>query len=83
MKNKFKIGETVSFYSGLNAPELTKILGFKWGEASKCWLYKLERSPGVFFDEKSLSKIKQPKTQLKNEDVYSLQRIERMQDEEF
>ena len=82
MKNLFEINETVSFYCGLNAPVITKVLDLKWGEASKMWLYKLEHKPGVFFSEKSLSKIEQPKAKLKNEDVYSMQKIERIVEDE-
>lgn len=80
MKNLFEIGETVYFYCGLNAPEITKVLSLKFGEASKMWLYQLESRKGVFFSEKSLSKVEQPK--LKNEDVYSMQKIERMTQDE-
>ena len=82
MKNLFEINETVSFFCGLNAPVITKVLDLKWGEASKMWLYKLEHKPGVFFSEKSLSKVEHPKAKLKNEDVYSMQKIERMRDDE-
>ena len=82
MKNQFQIGETVSFYCGLNAPEITKVLTFKWGEASKMWLYQLENRKGVFFSEKSLSKIEQPKAKLKNEDIYSMQKIDRIIEDE-
>jgi len=83
MKNsKFKIGQEVIFNSGINAPELTKVISFKWGEASKMWLYQLESRKGVFFSEKSLSKIEQPKAILKNEDVYSMQKIERIIEDE-
>ena len=82
MKNLFEINETVSFFCGLNAPVITKVLDLKWGEASKMWLYKLEHKPGVFFSEKSLSKVEQPKAKLKNEDVYSMQKIERIIEDE-
>ena len=82
MKNLFEINETVSFFCGLNAPVITKILDLKWGEASKMWLYQLECRKGVFFSEKSLSKVEQPKAKLKNEDVYSMQKIERIRDDE-
>lgn len=82
MKNLFEIGETVSFYCGLNAPEITKVLTLKWGEASKMWLYQLECRKGVFFSEKSLSKVEQPLAKLKNEDVYSMQKIERITEDE-
>lgn len=82
MKNLFEINETVSFFCGLNAPVITKVLDLKWSDTSKMWLYKLENKPGVFFSEKSLSKVEQPKAQLKNEDRYSMQNIERMRDDE-
>ncbi len=81
MKNaKFKIGQEVIFNSGINAPELTKVISFKYSELSKIWLYKLERSPGVFFSEKTLSEVSKPKP--KNEDVYSMQKIERIIEDE-
>ena len=81
MKNLFEIGQAVIFTSGGNAPITTQVLGFKYSENSKMYLYRLEARPGVFFSESCLSQVP-PKAKLKNEDIYSMERIDRMLEEE-
>jgi hypothetical protein len=79
MKNLFEIGQSVIFSSGGNAPITTQVLGFKYSETSKIYLYRLEARPGVFFSESCLSQVP---AKLKNEDIYSMDRIDRMLEEE-
>jgi hypothetical protein len=79
MKNLFQVGQTVIFKSPINAAITTKVIDLKYSELSKTYLYKLEARPGVFFSESCLSQV--PST-LKNEDRYSLEKIDRIIDEE-
>jgi len=79
MTNLFQVGQTVIFKSPINAAITTKVIDLKYSELSKTYLYQLECRKGVFFSEACL--LKAPST-LKNEDRYSLEKIDRIIDEE-
>jgi hypothetical protein len=79
MTNLFKVGQTVIFKSPINAAITTKVIDLKYSELSKTYLYTLECRKGVFCSVSCILKV--PST-LKNEDRYSLEKIDRIIDEE-
>ena len=53
----FNEGDTVIFNTGVNAPEVTKIIQVKLTDSYK-FLYRLESRPSVFFSADCLTAIK-------------------------
>lgn len=80
MANLFEIGQTVIFTAPLDGELITtKILSFKYSELEKAYLYRIECRPNTFWPEHIL---KNAAPRLKNEDIYSLEKIDRILDEE-
>jgi len=80
MTNRFEIGQTVIFTAPLDGELITtKILSFKYSDFSKTYLYRIECRPNTYWPENLLQGIE---PRLKNEDRYSLEKIDRILDEE-
>jgi hypothetical protein len=80
MKNLFEIGQPVIFTAPLDGELITtKILSFFYSELEKTYLYRIECRHNTFWPEYTLQNIE---TRLKNEDRYSLEKIDRILDEE-